>query len=50
MRFEDILVGVFIVVAIGAGVCAWWFENKNTGAECADKNDKDVLTEEKIEK
>ncbi len=50
MGFEDILVGVFIVVAIGAGICAWWFENKNTGAEAADGNDKMVVTEEKIEK
>ena len=50
MRFEDILVGVFIVVAIGAGVCAWWFENKNNGTECVEGNDKTVVTEEKIEK
>ena len=53
MRFEDILVGVFIVVAIGAGVCAWWFENKSTGAEHTDDNDKyvnNVVTEERNEK
>ncbi len=50
MKVEDILVGVFIVVAIAAGVCAWWFENKNTGTENAEGNDKKVVTKEKIEK
>ena len=50
MKFEDILVGVFIVVAIGAGICAWWFENKNTGMEYIDENDKNVITEDMNEK
>ena len=25
--FNDIFVGVMIVVALGAGVWCWWFEN-----------------------
>lgn len=50
MNLEDILVGVFIVVAIAAGVCAWWFENKSTGMEAAEENDRNVVIKEKIEK
>ena len=28
--FHDIFVGVMIVIAIGAGIWCWWFENFDT--------------------
>ena len=38
--FHDIFVGIMMVVALGAGVWCWWFENFSPG-EKGDSNRKD---------
>lgn len=37
--FNDIFVGVMIVVALGAGIWCWWFENYSSD-EKMDKEEK----------
>lgn len=49
--FNDIFVGMMIVVALGAGIWCWWFENfepkEKKSKDKKDKTDKQGKTESK---